>query len=252
MKQNNKNNKVKTDAANRAKSTREGKAITADRATKADQPASKSHLLKLKKLFLAWMEARESGAAEALLETGSEWQQLLQAAGLSVIDGQADIASDARAAAETVAARYAAAKTTRERKPLQVVVDVITQDGMQPVGVEDAMQPLLADIDPAQAWQDYSTNVRPVPTRACKLADVLPYVSARDVLTVEQIAARLPEDRRKGAAEVQRKVKSILLAKSKAYAAYAASDLQAVKTRGSQVVHVVNVTYTDGAKGKAQ
>lgn len=246
------NNNIKTDAANNAKTTKTGTPITADRLREAEKHAKRLHIVKIKRLVDAWRAVRESGAGDALLRDGSAWLDALRAVGLSVLDHNAYVPREARAAAGLVTARYEAAKTTSERKPLQVVVDVITQDGLSPVHVEDAMRPLAPSVDPAQVWQDYDTKVRAVPTKACKLADVLPLVSARDVLTVEQIAARLPEDRRKGAAEVQRKVKSILLAKSKAYAAYAASDLQAVKTRGSQVVHVVNVTYTDGAKGKAQ
>lgn len=257
MKQNNKNNKVKTDVANNAKTTRKVKTITADRATKADQPASKSHLLKLKKLFLAWMEARESGAAEALLEAGSEWQQLLQTAGLSVIDGQADIASDARAAADTVAARYDAAKTAAARKALPIVVDIITQrhDKYTTVPAEEALNPLVpqdAVPSPELVWSNFAARVRGVPSKDCELSDMLPFVSARDVLTVEEIAARIPSERKAAALNIQRKVRSVLMLKSPAYRAFASADLRAVKTRGSQVVHVVNVTYSDGANGKAQ
>lgn len=241
MKQNNKNNK----------------AITADRATKADQPASRSHLLKLKKLFLAWMEARESGAAEALLEAGSEWQRLLQAAGLSVIDGQADIASDARAAAETVAARYDAARAASARKALPVVVDIITQqcDKYSTVPVEEALRPLVpqdAVPSPDLVWSNFAARVRGVPSKDCDLRDLLPFVSARDVLTVDEIAARIPSERKAAALNIQRKVRSVLMIKSPAYRAFSSADLRGVKTRGSQVVHVVDVKYTTGASGKAQ
>ena len=251
------NNNIKTDAANNAKSTRECKAITADRATKADPPASKSHLLKLKKLIEAWMEARESGAAEALLETGSEWQQLLQAAGLSVIDGQADIASDARAAAETVAARYEAAKTVSARKALPIVVDIITQprDKHKTVPVDEALNPLVPqDAVPAPelVWSNFAERVRGVPSKDCDLRDLVLFVSARDVLSVEEIAARIPSERKAAALNIQRKVRSVLMLKSPAYRAFSAADLRAVKTRGSQVVHVVDVKYTTGAAGKAQ
>lgn len=256
MKQNNNTKNVmrniKTDAANTAKTTNDGTPITADRLTEAEQHAKRRHIVAIKRLVDAWRAVRESGAGDALLRDGSAWRDALQTLGLSVLDHNTYVPKDARAAADMVTARYEAGKAASDRKPLQVVVDVITQDGLPPVNVEDAMRPLVDTVDAAQVWQNYNAKVRAVPTKNCKLVDILPLVSARDVLTVSEIAARLPEDKRGGAAEVQRKVKSVLLAKSKAYAAYTASDLQAVKTHGSEVVHIVNYKYNDGAKGKAQ
>lgn len=240
-------------APREATAAHDGTPKTADRAGKGEQPAKKSHLGKLKKLFEVWIEARKAGAAEALLESGSVWAELLKTAGLSVIDGQQDVSRAAQNAAQTVAARYDAAKTETARKALPVVVAVITQDNMQPVPIDSALLPLLPEVkDPAALWSDYDSKVRSRASAECELADILPFVSARGVLTVEQIADRLPVDRRDGAGAVQAKVESVLRKKSEAYRAYASADLRSVKTRGLHIVHTVDVTYTDGAARQAK
>lgn len=244
-------NKTKTDAANTAKTDKNGKAITADRATKAEQNASRKHISKLKKLFEAWLETRKSGAAESLLESGSEWQKMLQSVGLSIIDGRQDVGSEALQAVATIDARYNAAKSETARKAPQKMVSVITtgtENQYVPVG--EAMAPIIKSVDPAQVWADYNANVRTVPSNKCKLADIQPFVSARSVLTVSEIEARLPEDKRKAAGDIHRKVLSVLRCKSKAYAAFASAELQSVKARGSAVVHSLQVTYSEGASEK--
>lgn len=244
-------NKTKTDAAANAKATRKGKAITADRATKSEQAASRKHLSKLKKLFGAWLDARQSGAAESLLETGSEWQKMLQSVGLSIIDGRQDVGSEALQAVATIDARYNAAKAETARKAPQKVVSIITTGAEhQYVPVDDALSPLVKSVDPAQVWADYNAKVRTVPSNKCKLVDILPFVSARSALTVAEIEARLPEDKRKAAGDIHRKVLSVLRCKSKAYAAFSSAELQSVKARGSAVVHSLQVTYSDGASEK--
>lgn len=244
-------NKTKTDAASRAKATKDGKAITADRATKAEQTASRKHLSKLKKLFEAWLETRQSGAAESLLEIGSAWQKMLQSVGLSIIDGSQDVDSEALQAVATIDARYNAAKADTARKAPQKVVSIITTGAEnQYVPVDEAMAPLVKSVDPAKVWADYDANVRTLASNKCKLADILPFVSARSALTVAEIEARLPVDRKKAAGDIHRKVLSVLRCKSKAYASYASAELQSVKARGSSVVHSLQVTYSEGASEK--
>lgn len=248
------NNTTTTTAKKAKPAPKKTQVVTADRLAREEQAASKTHIVKIKRLLDAWESVRTSGAGECLLTDGSAWCKALQACGLSVIAAGKRMDKDADRAVKLIQGRYEANKKASDKSDMPIFVRVITQDGMADVPIKDAAEPLLnvADCNPEDVWAAYDSNVRSTPNEKCKLEDVKPFVSARDVLTVEQIRHRIPADRANAAEAIQRKVRSVLATLSADYAAFKAADLTGVAAKGKRVVHVVNVTYDDGASQRVK